>query len=146
MSESQLDCDTASAPELAAAVVHYIEEHGWKQRDLGFADGPVCLVGGLSAVCSGGPNVAGYDILRKPPKAVLSLAEALRAEGTIPVKIVTNEDDAYDPDEYGPEYVVPESVYDFNDRVASDVNDVLNPLRRVAGLPEVTDEEVKTNA
>lgn len=116
----QFDCDTASAAELAGAVVDYIEQYGWTQRTLGSKDGPVCLIGAISAVCTGDPE-NGYALLggygrqdAKVPASVIALGRALEAENTFPST------SAFYP------------LQAFNDRAHS-VEEALLPFKKIAG-------------
>lgn len=125
----QLDCETASAAELAGAVVDYITEYGWTKRTLGVWNGPVCLVGAISAVCTGDPG-NGYALLGgygqqdgKAPASVVALGRALEAEDTFPSTGVV----------YHLQPRVDDTVVTaFNDRAHS-VEEALLPFKKIAG-------------
>lgn len=128
---TNIDCETASAAELAGAVVDYITEYGWIKKTLGSKDGPVCLVGAISAVCTGDPQ-NGYGLLAgwgvglegKPPASILALGHALEAEATFPAAGVV-----YSGEQ---ERVSDGVITGFNDR-SSTVEEALLPFKKIAG-------------
>lgn len=127
MSDSQFDCETATASEMAGAVVEYIEEHGWTTGYMGSGKGPVCLLGAVSAVCTGDP-AEGFEVWDGEFEAVGSAAVealkiALKADGQIPTLADGTLSSL--------------AIYRFNDHVAENREQALAPFRRVAGLPEV---------
>lgn len=114
---TNIDCETATAQELAAAVVNYIEEHGWNAGYMGFGDGPVCLLGGVAAVCTGDPE-DGFKVWDHPSPAVRALQRALLDDGQIPAKNG---------------HLGSDSIYRYNDHDArGSVNVALYPFRRIA--------------
>lgn len=116
---TNIDCETATAQELAAAVVNYIEEHGWRTGSMGYGEGPVCLLGGVAAVCTGHPE-DGFKVWDDPSPAVRALQRALLNDGQIPPSNLTGQ-------------VGSHSIYRHNDCFARDsVERALYPFRRIA--------------
>lgn len=143
-----INCDDATVEEVATAVVKYIEEHGWTQEVYEDDIGEVCLVGALAKVCTGDAS-NGVNLLHNPAPGVLRLFEALKSEGTIEVFIneappcsfgIVGCNCSEAADESAQPYIAATPIFEFNDMKGQTVDGVLNPLRRVAGLPEVADE------